>query len=113
MEGRVEGLGNPISGSTVTLYAAGSGSPRKLAQGKTDEKGYFKFHVDRIFQAPTDAVLYLVAKGGTPGAATAKGSNDAISFMLVLGTSLQRKVTINEFTTIASVYSGTLFANKR
>jgi hypothetical protein len=109
IEGRVLGSGSAIAGSTVTLYAAGTGNPKKLAQGKSDDKGYFKFHVDKLFSDINDAVLYLVANGGTPKVSSAKGANNATSFLLVLGTTLPKKVTINEFTTIASVWTSAQF----
>jgi hypothetical protein len=70
LAGNVQGAGLPISSSTVTLYAAGTGAPTQLAQGKTDDNGAFNLNVD---QTPADSVLYLVAKGGTPKAAADKG----------------------------------------
>jgi hypothetical protein len=84
----------------VTLFAAASGAPKQLAQGKTDDNGAFKL---AVAQAPADSILYVVAKGGTPKAATNKGPNDAIGLMAVLGGSLPNNVTVNEFTTTASV----------
>jgi hypothetical protein len=62
----------------VTLYAAGEGKPLQLAQGKSGEDGTFKLAVgtDKP-QGAADKVLYLVARGGTPKAAAAKGANDA------------------------------------
>jgi hypothetical protein len=62
----------------VTLYAAGEGKPLQLAQGKSGEDGTFKLAVgtDKL-QGAADKVLYLVARGGTPKAAAAKGANDA------------------------------------
>ena len=95
LAGNVQGAGLPIAGSTVTLYAAGTGAPQQLAQGKTDDNGAFNLNVD---QTSADSVLYLVAKGGTPKAAEAKGPNDAIALMTVLGTSLPKTVTVNELT---------------
>ena len=83
-----------------------AGAPTQLAQGKTDEDGAFKLTVD---QTPGDSVLYLVAKGGTPKAAPDKSPNDAIALLAVLGTSLPRKVTVNEFTTVASVWTSAQF----
>ena len=47
-------------------------------------------------------MLYVVAKGGTPKAAADKGANDAIGLIAVLGTTPPKKVTVNEFTTVAS-----------
>ena len=106
LAGNVQGAGLPIAGSTVTLYAAGTGAPTQLAQGKTDDNGAFDLNVD---QTPADGILYVVAKGGTPKAATNKGPNDAIGLMAVLGGSLPNKVTVNEFTTIASVWTSAQF----
>src|SRR5262249_22317125 len=49
----------------------------------------------------------LVARGGTPKAA--KGPNDAIALLAVLGSERPKSVTVNEFTTIASVWTGAQF----
>lgn len=106
LAGNVQGAGLPIAGSTVTLYAAGTGAPTQLAQGKTDDNGAFDLNVD---QTPADSILYVVAKGGTPKAAANKGPNDAIGLIAVLGGSLPNKVTVNEFTTIASVWTSAQF----
>src|SRR5271169_1855872 len=95
LTGSVQGAGQPIAGATVTVYAAGSGAPAQLAQGKTDDNGAFTLTVD---SAPADSVLYVVAKGGTPKAAADKGPNDAITLLAVLGTTPPKKVTVNEFT---------------
>ena len=56
---------------------------------------------------PGDATLYLVAKGGR----TSKASDDnpAIGLLTVLGNKPPAKVTINEFTTIASVWTHNQF----
>ena len=105
LAGNVQGAGLPIAGSTVTLYAASTGAPTQLAQGKTDDNGAFNLKVDQ----PADSVLYLVAKGGTPKAAADKGPNDAIALMTVLGTSLPKTVTVNELTTVASAFTAARF----
>ena len=106
--GSVQGANQPIAGASVTLYAAGSGAPTRLAQGKTDDNGTFNLDVG---QTPTDNVLYVVAKGGTPKASTNQTPNDAIGLMAVLGTSLPKTVTVNEFTTVASVWTSAQFLN--
>jgi hypothetical protein len=106
LAGTVQGAGLPIAGSTVTLYAAGTGAPTQLAQGKTGDNGAFKLDVD---QTPPDSVLYLVAKGGTPKAVADKGPNDAIALMTLLGTSLPKSVTVNELTTVASTFTAARF----
>jgi len=86
----------------VTLYAASTGAPQELAQGKTDADGAFKLSAK---PAPADSVLYVIAKGGTPKAAVNKGASDTIALLTVLGTSVPRRVTVNEFTTVASVWT--------
>ena len=97
--GSVQGANQPIAGSTVTIYAAGSGAPTQLAQGKTDDNGAFNLDVG---QAPAESVLYVVAKGGTPKAAADKGVNDAIDLLAVLGTMPPTNIIVNEFSTVAS-----------
>jgi len=108
LAGTVQGAGLPIAGSTVMLYAAATGAPTQVAQGKTDDSGAFKLDVD---QTPADSVLYLVAKGGTPKAAADKGPNDAIALMAVLGAELPKTVTVNELTTVASAFTAARFIN--
>ena len=80
--GSVQGAGKPIAGSTVTLFAASTAASTQLAQGKTDDQGAFKLTYS---EAPTDSVLYVLAKGGTPKAAAEKKPNDAIALLAVLG----------------------------
>ena len=99
LSGNVQGAGGPISGSTVTVYAAGNGAPTQLSQGKTDDNGAFNLDVG---QAPAESVLYVVAKGGTPKAAADKGANDAIALLAVLGAKPPKNVVVNEFSTVAS-----------
>jgi hypothetical protein len=38
LAGRVQGAGEPVAGFTVTLFAIDSGTPKELAQSRTDEK---------------------------------------------------------------------------
>ncbi len=59
--GKVLGANSPISGSAVTLYAAGNGKPVQMAQGQTDDDGTFKLAVgaDKLKDS-ADKVLYLV-----------------------------------------------------
>ena len=102
LAGSVQIAGSPVSGATVTLYAAGTGASSQLAQVKTDGDGAFKLDGG---QAPEGGVFYVVAKGGTPKAAGSKGPNDAIGLMALLGTSLPKTVTVNELTTVASTFT--------
>jgi hypothetical protein len=57
--GRVQVAGKPVPGANVTLYAAGTGAPAKLAETKTDNQGAFKLNAR---QASKEGVLYVVAK---------------------------------------------------
>src|SRR5262249_20180904 len=107
LAGRVQGAGSPIAGSTVTLYAAGEGQPTQLAQGKSGDDGTFKLAVGAgQLKGAADKVLYVVARGGTPKAEGAKGPNDAVALLAVLGTDPPKTVTVNEVTTVASVWTG-------
>ena len=106
LAGSVQCAGKPVAGSTVTLFAAGTGAPSQLAQGKTDDEGAFKL---TFTDAPADTVRYVIAKGGTPAAAADKKPNDALALLSVLGTSVPEKVTINELTTVASAFTAARF----
>jgi hypothetical protein len=98
IEGHVLIAGQPVAGSTVTLYAAGEGAPTKLAQGKTDAQGEFEMDAK---SAPQDSVVYLVAEG----------PKDGVALMSLLGTSWPEKVTVNELTTVASAFCAAQFIN--
>ena len=50
-------------------------------------------------------MFYVIAKGGTPTVAGAKGPNESIALLAVLGTTLPKSVTINELTTVASTFT--------
>src|SRR5512137_413441 len=64
LDGQVLGAGAPIADSTVTLWQAGSGTPRQLAQARTSSDGRFALSAP---DAPlSQGALYLVARGGTP-----------------------------------------------
>jgi streptogramin lyase len=104
--GSVQGAAQPIAGATVTLYAAGTGAPTRLAQARTNLHGVFKL---TYRTAPADSVLYVIARGGTPKAAADKGSNNAIALLAVLGGTPPQSVVVNEFSTIASVWTSAQF----
>ena len=104
LAGTVLGAGQPIAGSTVTLYAAGAAEPKQLAQAKAGDDGDF---VLTYGEAPADSVLYVIAKGGTPKAG--KGPNAAISLLSILGGMPPKKVVVNEFTTVASAWTANQF----
>ncbi len=106
VEGQVQAGGGTVAGSTVSLWAATANAPARLAQATTGADGSFVVSVD---QTPDGASLYLVAAGGTPAVSKQGGANPAIALMTVLGSNPPAKVTINEMTTVASVWTHAQF----
>lgn len=107
IKGQVLGGGQPISSSTVTLWAASAGAPTQLGQTRTGTDGGFTLNST---DAPDkDAILYLIAKGGQFGANAQGGDNPAIALMTVIGSKPPVAVTINEMTTVASVWTHAQF----
>ena len=102
IKGQVRGGDAPIAQSTVTLFAATVGAPKQLAQTKTDNEGRFEV---RTAGAPPGSSLYFVATGGVPAANKAAGNNPAIALLAVVGSRPPARVVMNEFTTIASVWT--------
>src|SRR5262252_7559732 len=107
INGRVLGAGAPIAGSTVTLWSASAGAPKQLGQARTGADGRFSLTASR--PPGGDSTLYLVAQGGRPTASAASGENPAIALMASLGARPPARVTINEFTTVASVWTHNQF----
>src|SRR5262245_40815959 len=107
IRGQVLGSGAPIANSTVTLWAASAGAPLQLGQAQTGNDGRFAMSVPDSLAADTS--LYLVAKGGTPSANKASGDNSAIALITVVGAKPPDMVAINEFTTVASVWTHAQF----
>src|SRR5262245_20287897 len=107
IRGQVLGSGAPIANSTVTLWAASAGAPRQLGQTQTGNDGGFM--MTALDSLAADTSLYLVAKGGTPSANKASGDNSAIALITVVGAKPPDMVAINEFTTVASVWTHAQF----
>ncbi len=107
LSGHVLGAGAPIVGATVTLWAASSGAPRELAQARTGVDGGFALGTRAT--PGSDSFLYLVARGGKPIASKSGRDNPAISLVTVLGQTAPAMVTINEMTTVASVWTHNQF----
>jgi hypothetical protein len=117
VNGTVKDGSTPISGSTVTLYAAGTSgygaSPTVIttAANPTDSTGAFTIPLTASDcpEAPGD-LLYLVATGGDAG----KGTNGQIALMVALGSchssTFPTSITVNEATTVASAYALSEFA---
>jgi len=118
VSGTVKDGATPISGSTVTLYAAGASgygaTPTVIATAAnpTDSAGAFTLPLSASDcpEAPGD-LLYLVATGGNAG----KGTNGQIALMAALGSchnsTFPTSITMNEATTVASAYALSGFAN--
>ena len=110
LNGQVLGGGMPIANSTVTLWAATAGAPAQLGQTRTGVDGRFTINTNT---APAkDASLYLVAKGGTPAANKRSGDNPAIALLSVVGGKPPSRITINEMTTVASVWTHAQFLDR-
>ena len=107
IRGEVTGAGAPIANSTVTLWAANDGAPRQLGQAQTGNDGGFVMTVPDSLAADTS--LYFVAKGGRSAADKAGGDNPAIALITVVGAKPPDMVAINEFTTVASVWTHNQF----
>src|SRR5208282_6072353 len=109
IEGQVQARGGPIAKATVTLWAAGPGAPQKLVETQTRDDG--SFDLDSAGGNDETGVFYLIAKGGEPKMGGGKGPNPAITLMATLGTTPPKRVTINEFTSVASAWTGAQFLN--
>ena len=111
MEGRVLGGGIPIAAAKVSLWQAGPGGPQKLAETQTRDDG--SFDIESVAGKSDDGVLYLLAEGGAVKAQAAMDANPATVLMATLGTKVPRRVTVNELTTVASVWTAAQFLNGR
>jgi sugar lactone lactonase YvrE len=117
IHGLVYGGQQPISGSTVQLYAMGTTGNASVAKAliatppTTDSNG--NFNITSLYTCPAGAQVYITSTSGdpqiTPGTPI---NNTAIALMADLGdcATLQANaantyVTINEVTTAAAVYA--------
>lgn len=106
LKGRVLAGESPVSGSSVTLYGAGTIISETLGFDTTDSEGNFSIK----FSRPSESgILYAIARGGTPEGNTSP--NDAIALLIVIGEVGDKpdSVTLNELTTIASVWTNAQF----
>jgi hypothetical protein len=106
IEGQVQAGGGPLASSTVTLWAASAGEPKQLAQTKSGSDGRFEL---ATAETPDTDILYLIAKGGEATINKGSGDNPAIALMTVVGSKPPANVTINEMTTVASVWTHAQF----
>ncbi len=109
LDGQVQAGGGPVAQSTVTLWAASANAPMQLGQAKTGTDGHFAISVDQ--SAGSDAILYLIASGGTPAVNQAGGNNPTLDLLAVLGGTPPASVVVNELTTVASAFTAARFIN--
>src|SRR5215468_11406185 len=107
LKGEVLSGGGPVANSTVTLWAATAAAPAQLGQARTGADG--RFTIAATADPPREATMYLVAKGGTPATNKAGGDNPAVALIGVVGAKPPPTVTINEMTTVASVWTHNQF----
>jgi hypothetical protein len=107
VRGAVQGGGAPIVNATVTLWEAGAGAPKQLAQAKSDARG--QFVLQRNVARP-DTILYVVALGGEPKA-KAGAAQPAIGLLSVIGAKPPSTIVVNELTTVASAFTAARFIN--
>ncbi len=108
LDGQVLGAGAPIANSTVTLWQAGSGAPRQLAQARSGADGRF------TLDAPDAPLSEALAVPGGPrrhargrqGRRRQPGHRAADACWAAKAPA---KVTINEMTTVASVWTHNQF----
>jgi hypothetical protein len=99
IEGQFQAGGAPVANSTVKLWAGSAGEPRKLTQSKTAEDGSFALTADET--PGPGASLYLVIASVRKTA----GDNPVLTFLTVFGGEPPADVTINEMTSVASVWT--------
>jgi hypothetical protein len=113
VHGSIHGGQQPVSGSTIQLYAAttsgyGAASlPLISATVTSDTSGSFSITGD--YTCPSAATeVYLVAHGGNPGLSVGT-NNTALTMMAALGPcgnlSTSTFISVNELTTVASVWA--------
>jgi hypothetical protein len=99
-------VGNPISGAQVVLYGMGNSGygagALQLATATTDHDGHFKFKKPAC---QSGQQLYLVATGGTPAGQSAPNTAIALSAAIGPCGANEPSVTINEVTTVATVWA--------
>ena len=123
LHGNIHGGQQPVSGSSIQLYAAGTtgygSNATALLSSPVVSDASGNFTITGDYTCPTSSSqLYIVATGGNPGLA-AGTNNRALALMTALGTcSLHggqltldpnSVISINEVTTVASVYALSAF----
>jgi hypothetical protein len=111
LQGVVHGGAQPVIGANIQLYAAstsgyGTASTSLLTVPVvTGANGSFSIAND--YTCPTGSMVYVVATGGNPGIASLQ-TNSGLAMMAGLGpcgSIAGTKISINELTTVASVWA--------
>jgi len=116
IKGTAFGGQQPVSGSSVVLYATGStgygSGASALGNATTNSSG--NFQISNAISCSDPQQVYIVATGGNPGL-SAGTNNNALVLVAALGNcssvSASTQVIINEVTTIAAAYALSGFAN--
>jgi hypothetical protein len=112
LQGTVHGGQQPVSGSTVRLYAVGTtsdgGAATSLLSQAVVSDANGNFGLTGLYTCPSaNALVYITATGGNPGLG-AGANNAALAMMTALGTcgslTPSSYITINELTTVAAVF---------
>ena len=108
LTGKVYGGQQPISGATIQLYAVATtskGAATALISSDVTTAANGTFSITGDYSCTGNPLVYIVATGGNSGG----GANSAISLMTALGAcnnlTSSTFITINELTTVASVYA--------
>ena len=97
LKGEISLKGQPVSGSSITLWQTTAGqSPKQLSTQRSNKSGGFSVKI----RATPGVVHYLVAEGGDIGGSSA----DQLTMLTVLGGDEHQQVAINELTTVGSVW---------
>ena len=106
LTGSVQAGGKALAGAAVSLWAASDAQPVELAQTVADKDGSFAFP---DVPAEGSSTLYLIATGRSPTSGRAHADDRTITWLAVLGPRPLAHVVINEFTTVASAFTGAQF----
>ena len=119
LHGVVHGGQQPVTQSTIQLYAVGNSGDGSIAYPllnpapQTDNNG--NFNITSTYTCPsTSSLVYIVANGGNPGLA-AGTNNSSIALVAALGDcsnlSGNTLIDIDEVTTVAAAYAFAPFAS--
>ena len=115
VSGSVHGGQQPVTGSTIALYAAGKSGlfsqPRSMLTSSVITDSLGNFDITGKYQCQPADQVYIVAAGGNAGS----GENGSLVLMAALGPcsdlSASTFIVINEVTTVASAFALTGFMN--